>query len=237
MKSVVVKIKRYDGSKSWWQEYKVEVPSERISVLDVLLKIKEEQDPTLAVRYSCRMAICGSCGMVINGVPRLACQTLLSELKDSRLTVEPLWNHRVIKDLVVDTEPNFEKVKAVKPYIIRDMKEIYESDAEFGQKPEELDKYYNFAYCIQCGLCMAACPIVGSNEKFLGPMALAAAYRWSADSRDRGWEIRKAIINTDDGVWACHLAYTCSAVCPRNVDPGYAIQLLKSAILRRKKRL
>ncbi|MGC9130052.1 MAG: succinate dehydrogenase iron-sulfur subunit [Pyrobaculum sp.] len=235
MKSLVVKVKRFDGSRTWWQEYRVEVPSEKISVLDVLVKIKEEQDPTLAVRYSCRMAICGSCGMVINGVPRLACQTLLSELGDSRIVVEPLWNHKVVKDLVVDLEPDFEKVKAVKPYIIRDVKEIYESDKEFGQKPEELERYYNFAYCIQCGLCMAACPILGSNDKFLGPMALNAAYRWSADSRDRGWEERKKLIDTEDGVWPCHLAYTCSAVCPRGVDPGYAIQLLKAAILRKKR--
>ena len=87
MKSVVIKVKRYDGHKTWWQEYKVEVPSERISVLDLLVKTREEQDPTLAVRYSCRMAICGSCGMVINGVPRLACQTLLSELKTKYIAV------------------------------------------------------------------------------------------------------------------------------------------------------
>ncbi|MFN7105983.1 MAG: succinate dehydrogenase iron-sulfur subunit [Pyrobaculum sp.] len=236
MDMVVVKIKRYDGQKSWWQEYKVEVPSEKITVLDMLVKIKEEQDPTLAVRYSCRMAICGSCGMVINGIPRLACQTLLSELGGTKVEIEPMWNHRVVKDLVVDLEPDFKKVEAVKPYIIRDVKEIYEGDGEFGQKPEELEKYYNFAYCIQCGLCMSACPILGSNEKFLGPMALNAAYRWSADSRDRGWDVRKAVIDTEDGLWPCHLAYTCSAVCPRGVDPGYSIQLLKSAILRKKKR-
>lgn len=233
---VAVKIKRFDGEKSWWQEYKVEVASTRISILDLLIKIKEEQDPTLSVRYSCRMAICGSCGMVINGLPMLACQTLLSDLGNSHIKVEPLWNHRVIKDLVVDLEPDFEKVRQVKSYIIRDLKEIYEEDREFGQKPEDLEKYYNFAYCIQCGICMSACPIVGSNEKFLGPMALNAAYRWSADSRDRGWEIRKSIIDSEDGLWPCHLAYTCSAVCPRGVDPGYSIQLLKSAILRRKKR-
>ncbi|MFN3803700.1 MAG: succinate dehydrogenase iron-sulfur subunit [Pyrobaculum sp.] len=236
MDMVVVKIKRYDGQKAWWQEYKVDVPSEKTSVLDLLVKIREEQDPTLAVRYSCRMAICGSCGMVINGIPRLACQTLLSELGGARVEVEPMWNHRVIKDLVVDLEPDFKKVEAVRPYIIRDVKEIYEGDGEFGQKPEELEKYYNFAYCIQCGLCMSACPILGSNERFLGPMALNAAYRWSADGRDRGWDVRKAVIDTEDGLWPCHLAYTCSAVCPRGVDPGYSIQLLKSAILRRKRR-
>jgi ferredoxin len=112
----------------------------------------------------------------------------------------------VIKDLVVDLEPDFEKVKKVKPYIIRDVKEIYETDEEFGQKPEELEKYYNFAYCIQCGLCMAACPILATNDNFLGPMALNAAYRWSADSRDQGWRERAKIIDSEDGVWPCHLA-------------------------------
>ena len=236
MKSLVVKVKRFDGSKTWWQEYKVDISSEKISVLDVLIKIKEEQDPTLAVRYSCRMAICGSCGMVINGIPRLACQTLISELGDSKIIVEPMWNHKVIKDLVVDLEPDFEKVKAVKPYIIRDTKEIYEKDVEFGQRPEELEKYYNFAYCIQCGLCMAACPVVASHERFLGPMALNAAYRWSADSRDQGWKERAKFIDREEGVWSCHLAYTCSAVCPRGVDPGFSIQLLKAALIRRTKK-
>ncbi len=230
-----VKIKRYSGGKSWWHEYTVESPSEKETVLDILMKIRE-QDPTLAVRYSCRMAICGSCGMVINNIPRLACQTLLKEV-GGELVIEPMWNHRVIKDLVVDLEPDFEKVKITKPYIIRDVREIYESEREFGQKPEELEKYYNFAYCIQCGLCMAACPILGSNEKFLGPMALNAVYRWSADSRDLGWSVRRDVIDSEDGLWPCHLAYTCSAVCPRGVDPGYSTQLLKSAVLRRKKRL
>jgi succinate dehydrogenase / fumarate reductase iron-sulfur subunit len=237
MPALTVKVKRFDGKKSWWQEYKVDIKSRKISVLDVLVRIKEEQDPTLAVRYSCRMAICGSCGMVINGVPRLACQTLLAEIKDDTITVEPMWNHRVIKDLVVDTEPNFEKLRKVKPYTIRDLKEIYESDREIGQKPEELEKYYNFAYCIECGLCMAACPILATNDRFLGPMALNAAYRWSADSRDRGWEERAKIIDAEDGVWPCHLAYTCSAVCPRGVDPGFSIQLLKASLIRRAKRV
>ncbi|MEL9991873.1 MAG: succinate dehydrogenase iron-sulfur subunit [Thermoproteus sp.] len=237
MPTLTVRVKRFDGKKSWWQEYKVDVKSRRVSVLDVLLRIKEEQDPTLAVRYSCRMAICGSCGMVINGVPRLACQTLLTEIKDDVITVEPMWNYRVIKDLVVDTEPNFDKLKKIKPYILRDVKEIYESDKEFGQKPEDLEKYYNFAYCIECGLCMSACPVVATNPRFLGPMALAAAYRWSADSRDQGWPIRAKIVDSDEGVWSCHLAYTCSAVCPRGVDPGFAIQLVKVALMRRAKRL
>ncbi|MFP3251330.1 MAG: succinate dehydrogenase iron-sulfur subunit [Thermoproteus sp.] len=237
MPALTVKVKRFDGKKSWWQEYKVDIKSRKISVLDVLVRIKEEQDPTLAVRYSCRMAICGSCGMVINGVPRLACQTLLSEIKDDTIAVEPMWNHRVIKDLVVDTEPNFEKLRKVKPYTIRDLKEIYESDREIGQKPEELEKYYNFAYCIECGLCMAACPVVATNPRFLGPMALAAAYRWSADSRDQGWPVRAKIVDTEEGVWSCHLAYTCSAVCPRGVDPGFAIQLVKAALMRRAKKL
>ncbi|MEM0478782.1 MAG: succinate dehydrogenase iron-sulfur subunit [Pyrobaculum sp.] len=236
MNMITVKIKRFDGKKSWWQEYKIEAVSKKITVLDLLVKIKEELDPTLSFRYSCRMAICGSCGMVISGLPRLACQTLVGDLGDSYIKIEPMWNHRVIKDLVVDLEPDFEKVRIVKPYIIRDLREIYEEDKEFGQRPEDLEKYYNFAYCIQCGICMAACPIVGSNEKFLGPMALNAAYRWSADNRDRGWEVRKNIIDDEDGLWPCHLAYTCSAVCPRGVDPGYSIQLLKSAILRKKKR-
>jgi succinate dehydrogenase / fumarate reductase iron-sulfur subunit len=117
------------------------------------------------------------------------------------------------------------------------VKEIYETDKEFGQKPEELEKYYNFAYCIQCGLCMAACPILATNDNFLGPMALNAAYRWSADSRDQGWGERAKIIDSEDGVWPCHLAYTCSAVCPRGVDPGFSIQLLKASLIRRAKRV
>ncbi|WP_069808257.1 succinate dehydrogenase iron-sulfur subunit [Vulcanisaeta thermophila] len=237
MPTITVRVKRFDGKTTWWQEYKVDVKGLKISVLDVLLRIKEEQDPTLAVRYSCRMAICGSCGMVINGKPRLACETLLEELETDVVTVEPMWNYRVIKDLVADTEPMLMRLREVKPYILRDTKEIFESDIEYGQKPEELNKYLNFAYCIECGLCYSACPVAASDKLFLGPMILAAAYRWSADSRDRGWPERMKIVNSDVGVWSCIVAYSCSAVCPRNVDPGFAIQQLKKAILLRRKKL
>ncbi|MCG2869703.1 MAG: succinate dehydrogenase iron-sulfur subunit [Vulcanisaeta sp.] len=237
MPTITVKVRRFDGKTSWWQEYKVDVKSRKVTVLDLLIKIKEEQDPTLVFRYSCRMGICGSCGMVINGKPRLACQTLVEELGTDYITVEPMWNYRVIRDLVVDNEPMLMRLKEIKPYIVRDEKEIFEQDVEFGQTAAELEKYLNFAYCIECGLCYSACPVAADDKLFLGPMILAAAYRWSADSRDRGWLERVKVLDSEEGVWACHVAYSCSVVCPKNVDPGFAIQLLKAAILKRRKKL
>ncbi len=236
---VIFKIKRFDPEKQefHWKEYEVKT-YRGMTVLDALLKIKEEQDSSLAFRYSCRMGVCGSCGMVINGMPRLACQTQVGAIATEGnpvITVEPLYNYPPIRDLFTDFTGFFEKHKSVKPYIIRkDPQETEIGDAEFEMKPEDLDEIYQFTLCISCGLCYAACPVAASDPLYLGPQALAYAWRYVRDVRDEGYEERLKIVDTEHGCHRCHFAASCSAVCPKVVDPAMAIQKLRSTLYKKK---
>lgn len=213
-----------------WMIYEVEV-DRSLTVLDALLKIKEERDPSLAVRYSCRQAICGSCGMMINGKQRLACFTRVLELNSKTIVVEPLNNYPITRDLVTDFSDLFAKEKMVKPYIIRDdAGEMTNPTGMYLQKPDELIAYIQFADCIECGLCSSACPTYSTDSLFLTPMILNKVYRFSADSRDLGFYHRLPIIDSEHGCWRCHFAAACSSVCPKGIDPAKSIQLLKRMI-------
>src|ERR687897_3859674 len=164
-----------------------EVPVQRwTTVLDALLHAKSYLDKSIAIRYSCRMASCGSCGMKINGIPRLACYTKISELEGSTITCEPLPNFPHIRDLVTDFSQFFNHHKEMKPYIHNENADIIDREklSEFKQSPEDVDKYLQFSYCIRCGLCYSACPTVATDTKFPGPQALSQAYRYYADTRD-----------------------------------------------------
>ena len=245
LKQVTFKIQRYDpevGNPPYFQELTIP-SSEGMTVLDGLLYIKENLDSTLAFRTSCRMAICGSCGMLINNYPRLACHTQIQELHSDTLNIKPLPNRPIIKDLVVDLTLMFDNHKLIKPYIIRqDTEEMGNPNAEFGQTPQELDAFEQFAYCIKCGICISACPTSASDKLFLGPQALAQCYHYCADGRDEGQKERFPVVDADHGVWHCHLAGACSEACPKGVDPALAIQLLKRQLaaqalgLRKRKR-
>jgi succinate dehydrogenase / fumarate reductase iron-sulfur subunit len=233
-KQVTFKVQRYnpeDGSAPHWQEFTV--PSSRgMTVLDGLIYIKENRDSTLAFRASCRMAICGSCGVLINNYPHLACHTQIEEFNSNTLTIKPLPNQPIIKDLVADLAPMFNVHKSIKPYIIReDAGEVKNPTAEFSQLPQELDTFLQFTYCIKCGICVSACPTSASDKLFLGPQAMAQCYRYCADSRDDGQRERFSVVGTDHGVWRCHLAGACSEACPKGLDPALAIQLLKRWLL------
>ncbi len=232
---VKIRIKRYnpESKKIWWQEYDVPI-IEGMTVLDALLYIKENIDSTLAIRYSCRMGICGSCGMLINGVPRLACYTQIGMLGTKTIVIEPLPNFPVIRDLATDFTLFFEKHRIVKPYLIR--RDKYEQEnpvREYRMLPEELDEIKQFVYCIYCGLCYSACPITGVDREYLGPQALMYAYRFIIDVRDEGFVERLNIVDDTHGCHRCHLALSCSSVCPKGVDPGYAIQMLRKMLLHR----
>ena len=229
-KQIKFRIQRYDpeqDSSPHWQEFIV--PSSRgTTVLEGLLYIKENLDSTLAFRASCRMGICGSCGMLVNNYPHLACHTQIEEFNSSRLTIKPLPNLPIIKDLVGDLTPMFHNHKLVKPYIIRhDSEEMENPSTEFGQVPQEVDAFLQFTYCIKCGICVSACPTSASDKLFFGPQALAQCYRYCADSRDDGRPERFPLVDVDHGVWHCHLAGACSEACPKGLDPALAIQLLK----------
>lgn len=233
IRKIVFKVFRFNPSvdvSPRWKEYQVEV-DRGTTVLDALLKIKEEQDPSLAIRYSCRQAVCGSCGMMINGKQRLACFTRVLELKSNRVIVEPLSNLPITRDLVTDFSDLFVKEKSIKPYIIRnDVDEMMNPTGMYLQKPDELLKYLQFADCIECGLCSSACPTFSTDRLFLTPMILNRAYRFSADPRDNGLDSRLPIIDSEHGCWRCHFATACSNVCPKGVDPAKSIQLLKKMV-------
>jgi succinate dehydrogenase / fumarate reductase iron-sulfur subunit len=230
VKNITFRVQRYNpenGSAPHIDEFTV--PAKRgMTVLDGLIYIKESLDSTLAFRTSCRMGICGSCGVLVNNYPHLACDTQIEEFRGSTLTIKPLPNLPNIKDLVVDLEPLFTNHKSIMPYILRkDGGEMAEPTAEYAESPAELNDFLQFAYCVKCGICVAACPTSASDALFLGPQALAQCYRYCADNRDGGEKERFGTVDNDHGIWRCHLAGACSEACPKGVDPALAIQLLK----------
>jgi succinate dehydrogenase / fumarate reductase iron-sulfur subunit len=233
MKTLVITIARYDPERDGRPRRQTwEVPvTPGMTVLDALFAVKERHDGSLAYRCACRMGVCGSCGVMVNGKPRLACNTQVNTLGPV-LEVGPLPNHDVIKDLVPDLAPMFAKHTSVRPYIIRpDVDEVERPIREFHQTPEDMLGYLQFSYCLKCSLCLAACPTEASVPAFLGPQALGAAYRYTADTRDQGLGERAQRVDALHGVFGCHLAGACSEACPKGVDPALAIQLLKRALL------
>jgi len=205
---------------------------EGMTVLDGLHYIKENLDSTLAWRYSCRMGICGSCGMLLNGRPGLACNTQILHIADGNLTVAPLPNFKIIRDLVPDLFAMFDKHRSLKPYILRaEEAEINDPAGEFYQSPEQLESYLQFSYCIKCGCCMAACPTLATDARYLGPMPLTAAQRYNSDTRDEGRLERNALTSSSTGAFRCHYAGECSRACPKGVDPARALQFLKRRLV------
>jgi len=232
-KNITLRIARSNtnqNSKTKFMEF--DVPYEKwTTVLDAILHVKQYLDHSIAVRYSCRQATCGSCGMVINGKPRLACFTKITELNSNVVTVEPMQNFPIIRDLAVKFDRLFENHKKIKPFLVREDEEITKQTKELKQSPEEVEQYIQFANCIKCGLCNSACPTMATDSSFVGPQALAQAYRYVADNRDKGKDDRLKIIDESHGIWRCHFAGSCSQVCPKGVDPAMGIQLLRGYLL------
>jgi succinate dehydrogenase / fumarate reductase iron-sulfur subunit len=227
---VIFHIRRYSPEidrEPYWQRFTVHVEPGMV-VLDGLHRIREIQDPSLTFRYSCRMGVCGSCGMLLAGRPSLACSTQILHIARKDLTVASLPNLDIIKDLVPDLTTFFEKHISIHPYVVRDDgDEMLNPTGEFYQSMEELISYLQFTYCIKCGLCISACPTLATDQEYIGPQALAQAYRYSKDTRDDGFSLRKNVAGGTHGAFRCHYAGECSNVCPKGVDPARAIQLMK----------
>ncbi|MGA2479140.1 MAG: succinate dehydrogenase iron-sulfur subunit [Spirochaetia bacterium] len=213
-----------------------EIQADRFtSVLDALIGVKERHDHSLAIRYSCNMGICGSCGMVINGKPRLACETNIFALGSDTVQVGPMEGHPLLKGLVTDFDEFFEKHKSVTPWLVRtDVQEKFTAEKEYPQTESQVDNFLNFAHCIECGLCVDACPVSNTNTHFIGPQALSQAFRYNSDSRDQGEKERLDSLDSMEGVWGCEYAGACSLVCPKGVDPALTIQRLKLALMKRR---
>jgi fumarate reductase iron-sulfur subunit len=214
------------------QEYEIPVQSDW-KVLDAINYIKDEVDQTICHRWSCRMAVCGSCGMMVDGEPKLTCKTALSEYGD-KVTVEPLANFPIVRDLVVELEAFMEKFQKVKPWVIRKTEQEAaqkEGGGTYSQSPEELAEFKKFSMCINCMLCYSACPVIANEEEFLGPAAIALGHRYNLDSRDEGQAERNEVFRGEGTIYSCSFANECSEVCPKNVDPAAAVNQAKFGAL------
>ena len=228
--TVTLSVARYrpeEEGEPTFQTYEVPFRKDWV-VLDALNYVKDQLDGSLAFRWSCRMGVCGSCGMMVDGRPMLTCATFLSDHSPGPIRVEPLRFFPVIRDLVVDIGDFLGKLKKVKPWILR-KEEKPLAEGEYRQTPEQLDAYKPFSMCINCMLCYSACPIYGLEPSFIGPAAIALAQRYNRDSRDEGARERLEILSAYDGIWQCTFVGECSKVCPKNVDPAGAIQQYKLA--------
>ena len=205
-----------------------EVPfTDDMSVLQGVQYIKDYLDGSLSFRWSCRMAICGSCGMMINGVPNLSCQTFLRDYYPGRVRVEALSHFPIERDLVINMEGFIEKLESIQPYIIpKEARPL--AQGEYLQTPAQLNAYEQFSSCINCMLCYAACPQFGLNPDFVGPAALALLHRYNIDSRDGGKAQRMELVNSEEGVFNCTAVGYCSEVCPKHVDPANAVNQNKT---------
>ncbi len=208
-----------------FQSYEVPFHEDWV-VLDALNYIKDRLDGSLSYRWSCRMGVCGSCGMMVNGEPQLTCAIFLSHCRPGPVRVEPLRYFPIVRDLVIDMTDFMDKLQSVKPWIIRGEDKPL-SQGEYLQTPEQLDIYKQFSMCINCMLCYAACPVYGLDPQFVGPAAIALAQRYNKDSRDQGTSQRLDMLSQHEGIWGCTFVGECSKVCPKEVDPAGAIQQYK----------
>lgn len=234
-RQITFRIRRYQPESDaapHWETYRLAV-SEGMTVLEALHAIKNEQDHGLAWRSSCRMGICGSCAMYINQLPQLACQTQVLHLNTEVVEIAPLPNFPNVRDLVPDLDSLFQKHAEVQPYLIASDAPNGDLSVEFLQTPEEREAYGQFSICIKCGICMAACPTLATDQDFLGPQPLAQAFRYNTDSRDNGFLQRLGVLDAVHGPFNCHLAGACTHACPKGVDPALGIQLLKREMVLR----
>jgi len=231
MMEVTLRVRRYagQGSRPETKSYTVEVPT-TATLLDALDAVKDTRDGTLAYRKSCRMAVCGSCGMRMDGGAVLACKTAMKPFVDAGhvVTVSPMGNLPVIKDLVVDMEPFWQKIHAVKPFL--DSSDAEPPEREWHVTPKQAALISKESLCIMCGCCVSECNSMEADPDFLGPAALAKAYRFVGDVRDGDARNRLKDLSGAHGIWDCTRCYFCNQRCPKGVDPRDAIAKLGAEI-------
>jgi succinate dehydrogenase / fumarate reductase iron-sulfur subunit len=216
-----------------YQEFAFQ-PPEGSTVLDCINHIKWHLDDSLAYRMSCRSSICGSCSMRVNGKAKLVCKTQVSDVvrPDGTVTIDPMGNMPVIKDLIVDMRRFWEKMEAVHPFLRPDDRQP-EPEKEYIQSPEDFHHYVEEATCIMCGACVSECTSLEFDGAFLGPAALAKAYRFAADTRDGTSEQRVADLQGHGGIWDCVRCNECVQVCPKTVAPMEAIVKLRQMAIQK----
>ncbi|MFW6181305.1 MAG: succinate dehydrogenase iron-sulfur subunit [Spirochaetota bacterium] len=230
--TVTLKIKRYNpetGGRPRFRSYRVRA-EETDRVLDLLMNVKEEQDGTLAFRMSCAHGVCGSDAMLINGVERLACKTLVRDVaaEGPVITVEPLQCLPVEKDLMVDQAEFFLRYRSVLPYLIN---QEPPPEKEWVQPPAQRAVIDDATNCILCAACYSACPVLrGENPRFLGPAQIVQAFRFNEDTRDQGFEERLDALDRPGGVWPCRNYVRCTKVCPRGIRVTRYINMTKRRI-------
>jgi fumarate reductase iron-sulfur subunit len=204
---------------------------EGMTVLDALVDAQRRLDPTLAFRYACRVGMCGSCAMVVNGRERWACRTLLKSLRTGIVTVRPLYHFPLIRDLVVDMAPLAEQSARVGGAFVP--KEATPAAARIPAGAPERGRIDPAIECIGCGMCVSACTMVANDERFPGPAALNRLYTLQADSRDGAHEDRSAVMLSEDTLTRCHTEMNCTDVCPMGLSPTASILALRRLAVRR----
>jgi fumarate reductase iron-sulfur subunit len=226
-KNITLSVTRFDPERDQQpREDSYEVPfHDDMVVLDALNWIKTHVDGSVNYRWSCRMGICGSCGMNVNGEPKLGCSAFLRDYLPGPVRVEPLANFPIVRDLVIDMSSFLEKLTWVKPWIIREPTAL--AAGEHRQTNAQIDQFRQYSMCINCMLCYSACPVIAVEPEFIGPAAIALARRYELDSRDQAGSERLGVLTGSDAIWDCSFIGECSAVCPKGVDPAKAIQQTK----------
>jgi len=238
---ITMRIRRFNpenGQKPFWQEFQLDDVEPADRVLELLHRVKWEQDGTLAFRRSCAHGVCGSDGMRINGVNRLACKVLVRTLGDSdhvKIQIEPLLGLPVLKDLIVDMEPFFDHYRRVMPYFVNDSLPP-DDGRERVQSPEDRERFDDTTKCILCACCTTSCPSFWANGAYVGPAAIVQAHRFVFDSRDQAADERLKILAEPDGVWRCRTIFNCTPACPRDIEVTRALGEVKLAIQRGVKR-
>ena len=232
---VKLRIRRYNpevDEKAYWGEYSLTDVEKTDTVLELLHRIKWEQDGTLTLRRSCAHGVCGSDAMRINGVNKLACTTLMQTINTDRvIQIEPILGLHVVKDLVVDFEPFFEHYRSVMPYFVPNTP-VPQNGRERHQSPEDRAKFDDTTKCILCACCTTSCPSFWASGEYVGPAAIVNAHRFIFDNRDGATEERLNILAEPGGVWRCRTIFNCTPACPREIEVTRAIGEVKLAIQR-----